>query len=446
MSLEPTTDKLARKQKYYPWLILVGCCCMQIGGIGVFLDSCGVFYTPAAQALGISVGEYSHFLSFSFIGTIPAAILTGRLMGRVDIRYLIGVNVLITACILMFMGYYPSMEIRNIGGFLFGFSGGFYFMVMTPILVNNWFVKRKGLALGIAEASSGVGAAILSPLITLLIQAVGWQLAYVCTGLFVIVLILPWVFFVFRLKPEEKGLKPYGWTPENKDANATKGARASGVPEKYSVRTISFICLCIFVGCIAVFSTFNSYLNSFAQTLGYSAIVSSTLLTAVSVGSIFEKMVNGFLYDYIGIYKITWINCGLLALGLILLGTQTDIILLYIGAALFGVQNSLVAVQTPLLVRALFGDRDYARLVPYTRVGIGLFGMMGPYIASTVSGATGSFAFVWLAGLGFVALAICFVLIARFNKFRYMNHWLDTGVPDKDETRTTVSASEGTGL
>ncbi len=441
MGLEPTIDNLAKKQKYYPWLVLIGCCCMQIGGIGIFLDSCGVFYTPASQALGISVGEYSHFLSFSFIGTIPAAILTGRLIDKVDIRYLIGINVLITATILMLMGYYPAMWARNIGGFLFGFSGGFYFMVMTPILVNNWFAKRKGLALGIAEASSGIGAAILSPLITLLIQAIGWQLAYVCTGLFVMALILPWVIFVFRLKPEEKGLKPYGWVFDEEDASQGKGISA-GVPEKYSVRTLSFICICIFVGCIAVFSTFNSFLNSFAQTLGYSAIVSSTLLTAVSVGSIFEKMLNGFLYDYIGVYKITWINCGLLALGLLLLGTQTNLVMLYIGAALFGVQNSLVAVQTPLLIRTLFGDRDYAKLVPYTRVGIGIFGMMGPYIVSSVSGFTGSFAFVWLVGLGFVALAACFVVIARANKHRYMEHWFKSGETEGDKEPIQAHAPE----
>lgn len=408
---------------YYPWLIVVGCCFMQVGGIGVFLDSCGVFYVPAATALNIPVASYSMFLSFSFIGTIPAALIAGHLMDKVDVRYLIGVNVMITAIVLMFMGYYPYMWMRYIAGFLFGFSGGFYFMIMTPVLINNWFARKKGLVMGIAMASSGVGAAILSPLLTLIIQAIGWQLAYVFTGMLVMVLIMPWVIFVFRLKPEDKDLRPFGWQSEDDEGEKKNGNPKSGVPEKRSVRTVSFFCACAFVGCIAVFSTYNSHLTAFAQTLGYSALVSSTLLTAVSIGSIFEKLIMGILYDYIGVYKIIWINCGLLVLGLVLLGTQTDLIFLYIGAALFGVQNSLVAVQTPLLIRDLFGDRDYAKLVPYTRVGVGLFGMIGPYIISTVFMNTGLYSLVWLTGIGFVVLATCFVIIARLNKYRYMASW-----------------------
>jgi len=425
-------SKISRKQAYYPWLILAGCCCMQIGGIGVFLDSCGVFYVPAASALGISVSAYSKFLSFSFIGTIPAAIIAGNLIKKVDIRYLIGVNVVLTAVILMCMGYYPYMWMRYVAGFMFGFSGGFYFMIMTPTLINNWFARRKGLAMGIAMASSGVGAAILSPLITLLIQNVGWQLAYVLTGVFVMVLILPWAVFVFRFKPEDMGLRPYGWQTDGAGGSVESSAQSHerGVPSHIAIKTVSFFCVCAFIGCIAVFSTYNSYLNAFGQALGYSALTSSTFLAAVSIGSMLEKFIMGFLYDYIGVYRIIWINCGLLAVGLILLGTQTALTPLYIGAALFGVQNSLVAVQAPLLVRELFGDRDCPRLISYTRVGVGVFGMIGPFIVSAVFDASGSYQPVWMTSLGFVGAAVGFVVIAYACRKRFASQWR---TPTKDE-------------
>jgi MFS family permease len=323
---------------------------------------------------------------------------------------------------------------RYIAGFIFGFCGGFFFMIMTPILVNNWFVRRKGLAMGISMASSGVGAAILSPLITLLIAQVGWQLAYVCLGVFVMVIILPWDIFVFRLKPEDKGLKPFGWKAGDDEAQAkSKNALKPGIPARRAVKTASYICACCFVGCIAIFSGYNSHLNAFGQTLGHSALVSSTLLSAVMIGSIVEKFIMGLLYDYIGIYKIIWVNCILLALGLFILATQTELWLLYIGAGLFGIQNSLVAVQTPLLIRELFGDRDYSKLYAYTRVGVGALGLLGPILVSTIFNSTGSYQPAWLASIAIVAIACTLVIVARVNKPRYLQYWRDavTRLPDE---------------
>ena len=416
------------KQRFYPWLIVVGCCFMQIGGIGTFLDSCGVFYVAAAEGLGISIGEYSSYMTFIFVGTAVAAVAMGMLIDKVDIRVLISVNCAVCAIALAFMGYYPAMWCRNIAGFVFGFNGGFFFMTMTPILINNWFMKKKGLAMGIARASSGVGAAILSPLITYLIHTIGWQLSYVVVAVIVLVLIEPFAIFVFRRTPQELGLVPYGWTKEDEEKQREEALKdRAGVPYKIALVSVSFICVCCAVGCIAIFSPFNSHLNAFGQSLGYTAMVSSTFLTAVSLGSICEKLIMGWLYDYISIYKIIAINFCLLAIGLGLLATQTALPLLYLGAFLFGVQNSLVAVQIPLLVRDLFGDRPYEKLIPFTRVGVGIFGLFGPIIISSILGATGGYSAVWGAGIVIVAAAAIFIIVAFANRAKPRAAWRAEG-------------------
>ena len=421
----------SRKQRVYPWLMVIGCCCMQIGGIGTFLDACGVFYVPAATGLGITVGEYSSYLTFIFVGTAVAAVVMSLIIDKVDVRILIGVNCIICALALAFMGYYPAMWCRYIAGFLIGFDGGFFFMTMTPILINNWFMRRKGLAMGIAMASSSVGAAILSPLITAMIQAIGWQLSYVVVAIIVLVLILPFDILVFRRTPAEIGLKPYGWTAEGAaEAAAEASRKKAGVPYRFALVSVSFICVCCAVGCIAIFSPFNSHLNAFGQSLGYTAMVSATFLTAVSLGSICEKFIMGWLYDYISIYKIISINLCLLAVGLILLSTQTALPPLYLGAFLFGVQNSLVAVQIPLLVRDLFGDRPYEKLIPFPRVGVGIFGLFGPTMITYILGATGGYSAVWASGLIIVVLAAAFIFIARAARKKPQAHWKEEGEPD----------------
>jgi MFS family permease len=425
------TASASLKQRIYPWLIVAGCCCMQIGGIGVFLDLSGVFFVPAGAALGIPPAEYGRYMSVSFLGTAAAAVVAGMLIDKINIRILIGVNVTITAVGFMLMGYYPEMWMRYAFSLAQGFCGGFYFMIMTPVLINNWFIRRKGLALGMAMSASSLGAAILAPIITHVIDLWGWQAAYAFTGTLVLVLIIPWVLFVFRETPAEIGLKPYGWqTLADKNESTTKQESAKrgkqeGVPSKKAVPTISFFAAAAFVACFAMFASFSNHINAFGQSIGYSPMLASTLLIAVSIGSVAEKVVMGLLYDIIGIYKVIWINCVLLAFGLFLLGTQTALPLIYLGAALFGIQNSLVAVQTPLLIRELFGNRDFAKLVPYMRVGLGLCGATGPALIASIVSATGSYNAVWLTGLLFVLLGACFAITARMNKRRHMRYWID---------------------
>jgi MFS family permease len=402
---------------------------MQVAGIGVFLDLAGVFYVPAAAALGISVGEYSSFLSYSFLSTMLSAIAASYLVERVNLRVLIGINAAICGLDLALMGYYPTMFIRNIAGFVFGFCGGFWFMIMTPILINNWFAKRKGLVMGIAMSSSGIGAALLSPLITLVIETVGWQSAYLFTGLLVIVMVLPWTYFVFREKPSDLNLRPFGWEAPEKISGKGGGDRQSvnvkqGITYVRARKTPAFIFSCLFVGCIAMFAGYNSHLNAYGQSLGYSALISSTFLIAVSLGSIVEKVIMGFLYDYLGVYKIIAINLSVLTIGLFILGTQTELTFIYLGAALFGIQNSLVAVQLPLLIRELFGDIGYSKLIPLTRVGIGGLGALGPLLVSSVLNETGSYNIVWLSSIIIVAFSAFFVNLARINKRKHVQDWV----------------------
>ena len=148
----------------------------------------------------------------------------------------------------------------------------------------------------------------------------------------------------------------------------------------------------------------------------------------------------GILYDYIGIYKIIWINCGLLATGLLILGTQTSLPFLYAGAFLFGVQKLLGrspgsathtrAVRRPRLCKTRSVHESRCRPI----------GMIGPFTISNIYTATGSYSPVWLTSLVFVALALFFVIIARANKHRHMNRWHEAGYRQKDEVLATDSS------
>ena len=56
----------------------------------------------------------------------------------------------------------------------------------VPILgaVQRWFVRRRGLASGLAVSGIGVGTLVMPPAAALLIDAMGWRGAYLVLGIF----------------------------------------------------------------------------------------------------------------------------------------------------------------------------------------------------------------------------------------------------------------------
>lgn len=74
-------------------------------------------------------------------------------------------------------------------------------IVWTGVL-NNWFQKHRGKAIGITMAGTGLGAFLLPPLVEYLISNHGWRTAYQGVGLGALLVSLPIVFALFKERPD----------------------------------------------------------------------------------------------------------------------------------------------------------------------------------------------------------------------------------------------------
>src|SRR4029453_4599046 len=79
-------------------------------------------------------------------------------------------------------------------------------------VISQWFVAKRGRAMGVALVGAGAGGLVLVPLTGFLIETFDWRIAY--QGLAVLALggMLPLVWFFLTDTPEEKGLTPLGQT------------------------------------------------------------------------------------------------------------------------------------------------------------------------------------------------------------------------------------------
>src|SRR5690625_6401264 len=56
-------------------------------------------------------------------------------------------------------------------------------VIVGPVLINTWFKKRNGLALGVLSAAGSLMGAVAQPVVAHLIEQNGWRAAYFTVGL-----------------------------------------------------------------------------------------------------------------------------------------------------------------------------------------------------------------------------------------------------------------------
>jgi MFS family permease len=70
-----------------------------------------------------------------------------------------------------------ARQLILIWGFIIGLGSGLFLTVLSPYVANRWFVKRRGLAIGILTASTATGQLLLFPLLAIIIENFSWRWA-----------------------------------------------------------------------------------------------------------------------------------------------------------------------------------------------------------------------------------------------------------------------------
>ena len=180
---------------------------------GIMAYSSTIFFRPVAQSLGVSRTLMSVAVSLGRVGGALEAPLVGYFIDRLGPRTPMRVGMALAATGLILFGLFTNSLLI----FFLTWTGmvtlGFGSMGFAPAwaAINNWFVRKKGKAMGTGMSSQGIGGAIIAQIMAYLIGIWGWQTAAVIAGIGVAVLVLP-ITTLIRTRPEEMGLKPDGDT------------------------------------------------------------------------------------------------------------------------------------------------------------------------------------------------------------------------------------------
>ena len=261
-------------------------------------------------------------------------------------------------------------------------------------------------------AFTGIGGVIFNPIGTALIQGgpEGWRTAYLVFGIIVLVGTLPFTLLVVRSKPADKGLLPYGAEEVAAETSSAQKS-ADGVSASVAMKTPAFVAIAIFCGVITlnqtIYQFLASYATSFEATLPQIAAASGVVASAAMAGQAIGKVLLGIINDRsVRLGIVFGLACG--AVGVLLMWLMpSPLVLLLIGAFLFGVVYAMTTVQTPLLVRSVFGSADYTNI--YARISMvgSLMSAVAAVFWSFIIDSPGGFPLMFILGL--VCMAVCLV-------------------------------------
>ena len=385
---------------------MVGCCILQGCALGCLMNSGGIFFVPVCDDLGFDRGAFSLYLTFYFIATTFTYPFVAKFLPKWNFRAFLSGCVIVLGVTWALMGSFSELWQFYVAGVVLGIAGALVFVVASTVLIENWFADKRGTALGIAMCGSGIGGFVFPIIGNMMLETIGWRMTYVAFAVIMCVMILPWSLFVFRLHPEELGLKPYGAEKMAEKAGAEE--KTSGIPAKKAIFTLAFVCIFLYAGIEALFSGYNNHLPGFAESLGYSAAFGAGILSLAQLGYSVATLVMGWVTDRIGVAASTYITLGITALSLVGFCLFQSEVPLMVAAFVFGMNSVIITISVPTLISEIFGKKYFAQILSYSRMS-GIIGCFGAAAVGACYDMTGSYVGSFVAGV--VILASCAVLV-----------------------------------
>lgn len=416
---------IQQKSKKRAMLVLVGCCVMQMVGLGTVLNSSSAYFAFVPVLAGVDMVSYVMWISMYGIAALVGTFLGGILLPK-NTKLFLSLDVIVVAlCLVGFTFATPDWTWQfSALGVLMGLFGGQFFLYACPLLVNSWFGSAvAGRYLGIANLFSGIGGAIFPLVFTQLFQVISWQGVYYVNAVLVL-LILVFSLTVFSTDPAKSGLEVYG--PMAEQSQSTAGSKP-GVPLKYALGSLTFVILIVAcVGC-SFPGGFNSYIQANClEVLGADAATfSATLMTILQAGYILASLCGGYLCDKLGAKAVT---IGLFVITIVTFLSWAFVakneVLMAVTAFFFGMNNAIVTISVPMLVRNHFGEKPYDKILSYAMMGVGLGGAFGAPIIALFYTSTGTYSGAFTIGAVVAAVTLALILVTYVTaKKTKAAHW-----------------------
>lgn len=378
--------------------LVLGCGLGMYFSIGIVLIyGFGVFILPIAQDTGWPRAEVAAVVAPLALVNGLMSPLVGWLTDRVGPRRVLLVSAVTTGAGLAGIGLVPGNFPAFVAAvMLAGLLGGAQTGVPYTQVVVGWFQARRGLALGVMLAFSGLGIATVPPLLALAIGAWGWRGAFVAAGLATTLVTAALALFAIRNPP------PPGRQQGEADGHTLRAAAA----------TASFwlMLAAFFLNQMAAVAGSVS-LPVILVDRGVAAADAAVAMSVVGAAFIVARLGFGALLDRFSPLPLTGLVFLAPAAGHLLLGATDGAAPAYASALFFGVATGAEGDAIGYLLARRFGRRQFGRIFGLNYFAFTLASGAGPALLGLLSagGSRYDTAFAACAAIGALAPLLLFI-------------------------------------
>jgi MFS family permease len=413
------SPRVTHHRFFYGWVVvavatlaLVVSNGLSIGGIPVFYKSIREDFV-ASGAVAVDQAEsfiaFGFSLTFLFSGLISP--LAGWLIHRFRVKPLMLVGCALLGGGLVLHATANSAAVVYAARILMGVSLGFVGVLPSVVLVSDWFVRRRGTALGILLTGTSLGGVLVGPVATRLIELFGWRTAMIMVSLIIWILLAPAIVLLIRSSPNELGLLPDGDEELPKD---TGPSAVTGTTFSEALRMPRFWIFALGSALIfyPILVTSQQLILQTAR-IGFTPRQGSVVLSGLFAISLAGKFLFGYLSDRFAPIRVVVVCVAtMFAATFFLIDLNAMTALLFLVPFGLGYGGAFVLIQR--LVADLFGERDYPKILGAITICETLGAVFGGIVTGWLADRYGGDYAVGFYGV-IVATGIALVLVIVLN-------------------------------
>ena len=383
----------------------------QFFSIGIGYYTFSVYLKPLTEALGENRGVVSLALTLQMVLIALVAPVIGRLLSQYSLRTLMATGTLLITAGLLICANATSIWHIYLGfGVVLAVGASFTGNIPCNLILANWFVRRRGTAIGVSQTGITVSGAILVPIAGFLVDHYGWQTSFLCFALTVPVIMLPLIWKLAIQSPAEVGLTPDG-DGQSAAATAAGDADSFGFLDAIRIRDVWLISL--FAGpCYMAIAAVVISLPAHGTDLGLTVLQASSVVSVTTIFGAMAKPLSGIVSDYLPKKLVAAIAVVLQVVGVSLMLGADSLLSLSVAGGLFGLGYGGIAPLWSLLLAERFGTDNFAKVMGASMPITMPFNVIGLPAANFIFELTGSYtpAFAGLL-VGYTIAAISVFLL-----------------------------------
>ena len=373
----------------------------------------GVFFTSLEEHFSLSRGTTSGFFSIYMALASFFTILSGWALDRYGAKVVLLTMGILVALSLLLTGRAgsPWQLYFTYSLLLAAGTGGGFTLVLAS--VSRWFVRHRGMALGVALSGEGAGTLAVAPLAAFLISGYDWRTAFSVIGVIAGAVIIGFSLLLKKV-PRDSGPASDGLQSSGAANASQRPVQPSGFSLVESMSTRSFWLLgSVYLLFSLSFHLALTHIAPHATDLEITPARAAFILALMGGSTIPGRLVIGWASDRANRKKLA-VFCALFqAAAMFWLVWSQSPWMFYVFAVGFGFAFGGLSNLMATLISDTFGMTNLGAITGALVVGFSIGAAIGPALGGFSYDASGSYLVSFLIGTGASIAAALFLMLTR---------------------------------